>query len=157
MNFDQKQKYIDLLCSIVARLRLSGMGFPPNFLKIVDFLYKLLNESSFGIDLENFTETLITLWDYQNIQESIPKDEIIKIIHHIFSTNDSKLFTCALILIEKIFRRGFLDESLYTPEILEKLGKNSEAINAYKQIKNKYATSYQALNIDKYIERASIK
>ena len=46
---------------------------------------------------------------------------------------------------------------LQAGEILEKLGKNSEAINAYKQIKNKYATSYQALNIDKYIERASIK
>ena len=42
-------------------------------------------------------------------------------------------------------------------QIYEKLGKNSEAVNAYKTIKDKYFNSYQAMDIDKYIERASIK
>ena len=46
---------------------------------------------------------------------------------------------------------------LQAGQILEKQGKNSEAVDAYKQIKTKYANSYQAMNIDKYIERASIK
>ena len=40
-------------------------------------------------------------------------------------------------------------------QILEKQGKNTEAVEAYKQVKNKYANSYQAMDIDKYIERAS--
>lgn len=40
-------------------------------------------------------------------------------------------------------------------QILEKQGKNAEAVEAYKQVKNKYANSYQAMDIDKYIERAS--
>ena len=42
-------------------------------------------------------------------------------------------------------------------QIYEKLGKNSEAIGAYKTVKEKYFNSYQAMEIDKYIERASIK
>ena len=42
-------------------------------------------------------------------------------------------------------------------QIYEKLGKNSEAINAYQTIKNKYFNSYQSMDIDKYIERASVK
>ena len=42
-------------------------------------------------------------------------------------------------------------------QIYEKLGKNSEAVNAYKAIKDKYFNSYQAMDIDKYIERASMK
>ena len=42
-------------------------------------------------------------------------------------------------------------------QIYEKLGKNSEAVNAYTLIKNKYFNSYQSMDIDKYIERASIK
>ena len=46
---------------------------------------------------------------------------------------------------------------LQAGQILEKQGKNAEAVDAYKQIKTKYATSYQAMTIDKYIERASIK
>jgi hypothetical protein len=37
------------------------------------------------------------------------------------------------------------------------LGKNSEAVAAYKTVKEKYFNSYQAMEIDKYIERASIK
>lgn len=41
--------------------------------------------------------------------------------------------------------------------IFEKLGKNAEAVSAYKQVKEKYFNSYQAMDIDKYIERASIK
>ena len=40
-------------------------------------------------------------------------------------------------------------------QILEKQGKNAEAIEAYKTVKNKYGNSYQAMDIDKYIERAS--
>ena len=40
-------------------------------------------------------------------------------------------------------------------QILEKQGKNTEAVEAYKQVKNKYANSYQAMDIDKSIERAS--
>ena len=40
-------------------------------------------------------------------------------------------------------------------QILEKLGKNAEAVNAYRQVKSKYANSYQSMDIDKYIERAS--
>ena len=42
-------------------------------------------------------------------------------------------------------------------QIYEKLGKNSEAVSAYKTVKEKYYNSYQAMDIDKYIERASIK
>ena len=42
-------------------------------------------------------------------------------------------------------------------QILEKQGKNAEAVEAYKSVKNDYANSYQAMDIDKYIERASIK
>ena len=42
-------------------------------------------------------------------------------------------------------------------QIYEKLGKNSEAVNAYQTIKDKYFNSYQAMDIDKYIERATIK
>lgn len=42
-------------------------------------------------------------------------------------------------------------------QIFEKLGKNSEAVSAYKSIKEKYFNSYQAMDIDKYIERATIK
>ena len=42
-------------------------------------------------------------------------------------------------------------------QIFEKQGKNDEAVEAYKQVKNKYANSYQAMDIDKYIERASLK
>lgn len=46
---------------------------------------------------------------------------------------------------------------LQAGQILEKQGKNAEAVEAYKQIKTKYANSYQPMDIDKYIERASIK
>lgn len=46
---------------------------------------------------------------------------------------------------------------LQAGQILEKQGKNAEAVEAYKQIKTKYANSYQAMDIDKYIERVSIK
>ena len=42
-------------------------------------------------------------------------------------------------------------------QILEKLGKNAEAIEAYKQIKTKYPNTLRGMDIDKYIERASIK
>ena len=40
-------------------------------------------------------------------------------------------------------------------QILEKQGKNEEAVKAYQEVKTKYANSYQAMDIDKYIERAS--
>ena len=40
-------------------------------------------------------------------------------------------------------------------QLLEKLGKKAEAVEAYKLVKNKYANSFQAMDIDKYIERAS--
>lgn len=42
-------------------------------------------------------------------------------------------------------------------QLLEKLGKKSEAIAAYRQLKQDYPNSYQAMDIDKYIEAASIK
>ena len=42
-------------------------------------------------------------------------------------------------------------------QILEKQGKNAEAVEAYKTVKKDYANSYQAMDIDKYIERVSIK
>ncbi len=42
-------------------------------------------------------------------------------------------------------------------QLYEKLGNKSKAIEAYKLIKNKYFNSMQAYDIDKYIERASIK
>ena len=42
-------------------------------------------------------------------------------------------------------------------QLLEKLGKNSEAVEAYKTVKDKYSNSYQSMEIDKYIERASTK
>lgn len=44
---------------------------------------------------------------------------------------------------------------LQAGEIYEKLGKNKEAIKAYQTIKDKYFNSYQAYEIDKYINRAS--
>lgn len=46
---------------------------------------------------------------------------------------------------------------LQAGQILEKQGKNAEAVDAYKKIKTKYANSFQAMDIDKYIDRASIK
>lgn len=46
---------------------------------------------------------------------------------------------------------------LQAGQLYEKLGKNSDAVEAYKQIKNKYFNSMQAYDIDKYIERASAK
>ena len=42
-------------------------------------------------------------------------------------------------------------------QIYEKLGKNSEAIKAYQTVKDKYFNSYLSMDIDKYIERASVK
>ena len=38
--------------------------------------------------------------------------------------------------------------------IFEKEGKYAEAVKAYTQIKEKYINSYQAMDIDKYIDRA---
>ena len=42
-------------------------------------------------------------------------------------------------------------------QIYEKLGKNSEAVSAYQTVKDKYFNSYQSMDVDKYIERASVK
>lgn len=42
-------------------------------------------------------------------------------------------------------------------QVFEKLGKNSEAIKAYTLVKEKYYQSFQAMEVDKYIERASAK
>ncbi|MGL4851555.1 MAG: tetratricopeptide repeat protein [Phocaeicola sp.] len=42
-------------------------------------------------------------------------------------------------------------------QLFEKINKNSEAIKAYTLIKEKYFNSYQSMDIDKYIERASTK
>ena len=39
-------------------------------------------------------------------------------------------------------------------EILVKQGKYDDAVNAYTKIKDKYFQSYQAMDIDKYIEQA---
>ncbi len=41
-------------------------------------------------------------------------------------------------------------------EIFVKQGKYADAIKAFTQIKNKYFQSYQAMNIDKYIEQAEL-
>ncbi len=41
-------------------------------------------------------------------------------------------------------------------EILVKQGKYDDAINAYSKIKDKYFQSYQAMDIDKYIEQAKL-
>ena len=41
-------------------------------------------------------------------------------------------------------------------EILVKQGKYDDAVNAYTKIKNKYFQSYQAMDIDKYIEQAKL-
>ncbi len=45
---------------------------------------------------------------------------------------------------------------LQAGEIYVKQGKYSEAINAYTKIKDKYFQSYQAMDIDKYIEQATL-
>ena len=42
-------------------------------------------------------------------------------------------------------------------QVYEKLGKKSEALKAYQTVKEKYFNSYQSMEIDKYIERASVK
>ncbi|MGL5272699.1 MAG: tetratricopeptide repeat protein [Phocaeicola sp.] len=42
-------------------------------------------------------------------------------------------------------------------QLFEKINKNSEAIKAYTLIKEKYFNSYQSMDIEKYIERASMK
>jgi tetratricopeptide (TPR) repeat protein len=42
-------------------------------------------------------------------------------------------------------------------QIYEKLGKKSEAVNAYQTVKDKFFNSYLSMDIDKYIERASAK
>ena len=41
-------------------------------------------------------------------------------------------------------------------EILVKQGKYDDAIKAYTSIKDKYFRSYQAMDIDKYIEQAKL-
>ena len=41
-------------------------------------------------------------------------------------------------------------------EILAKQGKYDDAVNAYTKIKDKYFQSYQAMDIDKYIEQAKL-
>ena len=41
-------------------------------------------------------------------------------------------------------------------KILVKQGKYSDAIDAYTTIKEKYFRSYQAMDIDKYIEQAKL-
>ena len=41
-------------------------------------------------------------------------------------------------------------------EILVKQGKYDDAVDAYNKIKDKYFQSYQAMNIDKYIEQAKL-
>lgn len=46
---------------------------------------------------------------------------------------------------------------LQAGQLYEELGQNAKAVEAYKQIKNKYFNSTQAYDIDKYIERASMK
>jgi tetratricopeptide (TPR) repeat protein len=45
---------------------------------------------------------------------------------------------------------------LQAGEILIKQGKAEEAVKAYTKIKDKYFQSYQAMNIDKYIEQAKL-
>ena len=42
-------------------------------------------------------------------------------------------------------------------EILVKQGKYDDAVNAYTKIKDKYFQSYQAMDIDKYIEQAKLR
>lgn len=46
---------------------------------------------------------------------------------------------------------------LQAGQLYENLGQNAKAVEAYSQIKNKYFNSMQAYDIDKYIERASMK
>lgn len=45
---------------------------------------------------------------------------------------------------------------LQAGEILVKQGKTNEAVEAYTKIKDKYFQSYQAMDIDKYIEQAKL-
>ena len=45
---------------------------------------------------------------------------------------------------------------LQAGEILVKQGKYDDAVNAYTKIKDKYYQSYQAMDIDKYIEQAKL-
>ena len=45
---------------------------------------------------------------------------------------------------------------LQAGEILVKQGKYEDAVNAYTKIKDKYFQSYQAMDIDKYIEQAKL-
>ena len=45
---------------------------------------------------------------------------------------------------------------LQAGEILAKQGKYDDAVNAYTKIKEKYFQSYQAMDIDKYIEQAKL-
>lgn len=45
---------------------------------------------------------------------------------------------------------------LQAGEIMEKQGKYDDAIKAYTKIKDKYFQSYQAMDIDKYIEQAKL-
>lgn len=45
---------------------------------------------------------------------------------------------------------------IQTGEILVKQGKYDDAVNAYTKIKDKYFQSYQAMDIDKYIEQAKL-
>lgn len=45
---------------------------------------------------------------------------------------------------------------LQAGEILVKQGKYDDAVNAYTKIKDKYFQSYQAIDIDKYIEQAKL-
>ena len=53
--------------------------------------------------------------------------------------------------VNTLKKHGVKDEN-----ILVKQGKYDDAVNAYTKIKDKYFQSYQAMDIDKYIEQAKL-
>ena len=117
-NFKQKQKYFDLLCVIIAKIRTSSFDFPPSFLESVDFLYNVILDTNLKLEvnLEEYIQTLIILLDYSSIRDQFEKPKLIKLIEKILTKNISFL-RLALILIVKIYQNGFLDDVVCSPEI----------------------------------------
>jgi len=63
-------------------------------------------------------------------------------------------YTKASKISDNIFSAAYL---LKAGEVCETLGRNDEALACYKEIKDKYAGSYEAYEIDKYISRMEVK
>ena len=121
-NFKEIQIYFDNLCVIIAKIRKSKCEWPPAFINIIDFLYKIPLDKYFGIDLEEYLQTLIILYDYTIVRKTLEKDRVVEIIKEIFSNlANFKYLRFAFILITKVYENGFLDDFLFSDDALNRI------------------------------------